>query len=113
MALLAMTKKTIEMMGSNTPIPFSETKVSPDNVSDLYTKTPSNTKFNMMFKRFNTNCIFRLLKLNIETNVNTIEPRISPKTKGSFLSMITSFVSFKIIGNHKYKAPITNTQRIR
>jgi|TARA_B110000858_G_C17645355_1_gene400132 hypothetical protein len=35
MALLAMTKKTIEMIGSKTPIPFSETNVSPDSVSDL------------------------------------------------------------------------------
>jgi hypothetical protein len=35
MALLASTKNTIEMMGKSTPIPFSETIVSPDKVSSL------------------------------------------------------------------------------
>ena len=32
---MAIAKKTIEMIGSNTPIPFCETKVSPGTLSDL------------------------------------------------------------------------------
>jgi len=34
MALLAKAKNTIEIIGRNIPIPFSETIVSPDTVRD-------------------------------------------------------------------------------
>jgi hypothetical protein len=33
MALLATDKKTIEIIGTNIPIPFSERKLSPDKLS--------------------------------------------------------------------------------
>lgn len=65
MALFARTIKTIENKGRIIPIPFSETAVSPDNVSDKYTITPSKIKFNMMLRRPNTNWVCLLLYLKI------------------------------------------------
>jgi hypothetical protein len=56
MALLANTRKTIETIGRNIPIPFSETAgVSPDKFSERYTNNPNKIKFNMMFSLPMTN----------------------------------------------------------
>lgn len=87
------------MMGKSTPIPFSETNVSPDKVSDLYTKTPSNTKFDIMFRRFRTNCPLRLLKLKIDITVKMTEMPIKPKTNGSSLLIIAFPASSLTVGN--------------
>ncbi|GEP52427.1 hypothetical protein FNO01nite_30990 [Flavobacterium noncentrifugens] len=56
MALLANTKKTIETIGRNIPIPFSETiTASPDKFSERYTNNPNKIKFNMIFNLLITN----------------------------------------------------------
>ncbi len=67
MALFAKTSNTIIITGKNIPIPFSETAVSPDNVSDKYTNTPNKKRFVKIFKRPNTNCNFLFLNKNIVT----------------------------------------------
>ena len=97
-------------MGIKTPIPFSETKVSPDKVSDLYTKTPSNTKFEIIFKRFKTNCVCRFLKLNIEIIDKITERKINPKIKGSDRSIITEPSSASIVGNQRNNIPIIKAE---
>ena len=49
MALLAKTSITIEIIGRNIPIPFSETNaVPPDKFSERYTNNPNKIKFNML-----------------------------------------------------------------
>jgi hypothetical protein len=68
MALLANTNNTIETIGSSNPIPFSEFAVSPDKVSNRYINNPSKIKFNIMFKRPNTNWV--CLVLNKKTAIN-------------------------------------------
>lgn len=78
MALLARTIKTIENKGRIIPIPFSETAVSPDNVSDRYTITPSKIKFNMMLRRPNTNWVCLLLYLKIEITDNNADSKNKP-----------------------------------
>ncbi len=55
MALFAITSSKITMIGKNIPIPFSETKASPDNVCDRYINNPNKKRFINMFKRPKTN----------------------------------------------------------
>ena len=78
MALFARTIKTIENKGRIIPIPFSETAVSPDNVSDRYTITPSKIKFNMMLRRPNTNWVCLLLYLKIVINDSKADSKNKP-----------------------------------
>ena len=75
MALLAKTKNTIEKIGKSIPIPFSETTVSPDKLSDRYTNNPSKIKFNMMLRRPKTNCDCLSLYLKIEIKDNAADPK--------------------------------------
>ncbi len=88
MALLAKTKNTIEKIGRRIPIPFSETSVSPDKLSERYTNNPSKIKFNMILRRPKTNCDCLSLYLNIEINDNVAEPRNKLKYKVSSLANI-------------------------
>ncbi len=73
MALFAKTSKTIEIIGKNIPIPFSETAVSPDKVCDTYTNTPNKKRFVKILSRPNTNCNFLLLYKNMVTKESIAE----------------------------------------
>ena len=73
MALFAKTNSKITMTGKNIPIPFSETKASPDNVCDRYINIPNKKRFINMFKRPNTNCNWRFLNKNKVTIANMAE----------------------------------------
>ena len=72
MALLASTKKTIEMMGSSTPIPFSETLISPDKFCAKYTRIPNKIKLIKIANRPKTNCNCLFLNWKIVINWNFI-----------------------------------------
>ena len=53
----------------------------------------------MIFKRFNTNCNCRFLKLKMEIKAKVMEPKIKPKIKGSFLCIATIPSLVSMIGN--------------
>ena len=86
MALLAKAKNTIEIIGRNIPIPFSETTVSPDIFSDKYTKNPSKKKFNMMLRRPKTNWSFLFLNIKIETRAKIPDTTNAANTGNSFFA---------------------------
>ena len=73
MALLAKTNNTIEITGRNNPIPFSASSNAPGKLSSRYTNNPSKIKFNMIFRRHNTNCVCRDLNLKTATTDNKAE----------------------------------------
>ncbi len=62
--MFANVSRTIETIGMNIPIPFSETAASPDNVRDKYTNTPNKKKFVKILSRPNTNCNCLFLNKN-------------------------------------------------
>jgi len=72
-ALFAKTRSKIAKIGKNIPIPFSETKVSPDTVSDKYINNPNKKRFIKIRIRPITNCNFLLLKIKMFTNAKIDE----------------------------------------
>ncbi len=73
------------MIGKNIPIPFSETKVSPDNVCDRYINIPNKKRFINMFNRPKTNCNWRFLNKNIVTKDSKAEIK---NNTGTIVSII-------------------------
>ncbi len=75
-------------IGKNIPIPFSETEVSPDKVSDKYINNPNKKRFIKIIIRPITNCNFLFLNKNI-----AISERIADvmNIKGINFKVITSF----------------------
>lgn len=66
-ALFAKTRSKIAKIGKNIPIPFSETEISPDIISDGYINNPNKKRFIKISIRPITNCNFLLLKIKIFT----------------------------------------------
>ena len=92
MALLANANNTIETIGSSNPIPFSEFAVSPDTVSNRYINNPSKIKFNIIFKRPNTNWVCLVLNKKIEINDSRAdaENRIAYSNESNANSILAS-----------------------
>jgi len=113
MALLAKTKKTMESTGRNIPIPFSEICISPGIIRVQYTKNPSKTKFNIIFKRPKTNWSFRFLNIKIEIRANNPERanRITNQVVSTAKTSISCLVFHK--GNQKTTAGFSKTTNIK
>jgi hypothetical protein len=67
-ALFAKKRSKIAKIGKNIPIPFSETEVSPDTVSDRYINNPNKKRFIKILTRPRTNCNCLFLNRKIVTN---------------------------------------------
>jgi len=114
MALLAKTKNTIEKIGKNIPIPFSETlAVPPDKFSVRYTNNPNKIKFNMIFNLPMTNCCCLFLCDNMLNKDNVV---LKLKRHTYTISLIKKNVLLEASihnGTIKGNTPVIIKQRIK
>jgi len=71
--MLANAINTIEMIGIKSPMPFSDTLVSPDNLGEYNINKTNKIKLNIIFNLPITNCSFLFLNDNILKIDNTAE----------------------------------------